>query len=164
LLDTLGGRLRGSGQQMAAYAYRDVGGSGYLSGLISHDRHTVDTQRRVLTGNALNSVVGQHTDSALLMRLETGLRLKAGLIPYLAMGGVSLRQGGFSEAGVLGLSAEAASLTAAFTELGTRLDRRFGGWTLAGSVSARRMSGGGNGFNAAFNGAEAVRFTVPGAR
>jgi len=161
-LDAFGGRLTGSGQQMALYAHRDIGRSGYFSGLLNHDRHTVDTRRQVLTGNAVNNVIGQHTDAATLVRLETGLRLNAGLTPYLAAGSVSLRQGGFAETGVLGLNADADTLTRAFADLGTRFERNVGNWSFASTLSARRLVGGRSGFNAAFNGADAVRFTVPG--
>jgi len=161
-LDALGGRLNGSGQQMAVYARRDVGSNGYLSALASHERHMVDTQRRVLTGDTFNTVIGQHTDNAALVRLESGLRLKGGLTPYLATGALSLRQGSFTESGVLGLSAGADTFSTAFVELGTRFDRHIGRWTFAGTASARRMSGGEGGFNAAFAGAEAARVNVTG--
>jgi len=161
-LDTLGGRLTGTGQQMAIYGRRDIGANGYLTGLVSHDRHTVDTQRRVLTGTAMNSVVGQHEDTALLARIETGIRLAGGLTPYLAAGSLSLRQGGFMESGTLGLSAGADSFTARFVDVGSRFDRQFGNWTFVSTLSARRMFGGDNGFNAAFTGAEVASFTVNG--
>jgi len=161
-LDTLGGRLTGQGQQMALYGRRDIGANGYLTGLVSHDRHTVDTQRRVLTGTALNSVVGQHEDAALLARLETGIRLKGGLTPYLAAGSLSLRQGGFTESGTLGLSASADTFTARFVDVGSRFDRQVGNWTFGSTLSARRMFGGDSGFNATFTGAEVASFTVNG--
>jgi len=161
-LDALGGRLTGSGQQMALYARRDLGQTGYFSGLASFDRHTVDTRRQVLTGNAVSSVIGQHTDGATLVRLETGLRLSGGLTPYLAAGSVSLRQGGFTETGVLGLNADADTFTRTFADLGTRFERNSGNWSFTGTLSARQMFGGRSSFNAAFNGAEAVRFAVPG--
>jgi len=161
-LDTLGGRLTGQGQQMAVYGRRDVGRNGYLTGLVSHDRHTVDTQRRVLTGSHLNSVIGQHEDTALLARIETGVRLAGGLTPYLAAGSLSLRQGGFTESGTLGLSAGADTFTARFVDIGSRFDKHVGNWTLGGTVSARKLFGHDSGFNAAFTGAEAARFTVNG--
>jgi len=161
-LDALGGRLTGSGQQMAVYARRDIGNNAYLTGQVSHDRHTVNTQRRVVAGNRVNGVVGQHTDNATLLRLESGFRFKGGLTPYLAAGALSLRQGGFSEVGILGLAAGADTLPATFVDFGTRLDRRFGRWTFASHVAARWMSGGNTGFNAAFAGAEAARFNITG--
>jgi len=161
-LDTLGGRLTGSGSQMAVYARTDLGRKGYLSGLASHDRHLIDTQRRVLAGNTLASVIGQHTDSTTLVRLESGLRLGSGLTPYLAAGSLSLRQGGFTESGLLGLSAAADTFSTTFADLGARFDRRFGQWSFASTLSARRLFGGDTGFNAAFTGAEAARFSVNG--
>jgi len=161
-LDTLGGRLTGTGQQMAVYGRRDVGQRGYLTGLVSHDRHTVDTQRRVLTGSHLNSVVAQHEDTALLARVETGVRLKGGLTPYLAAGTLSLRQGGFTESGTLGLSAGADTFTAPFIDVGSRFDKHVGNWTLGGTLSARKLFGDDRGFNAAFAGAEVASFTVNG--
>jgi len=161
-LDALGGRLTGQGQQMAAYGRRDIGTNGYLTGLVSHDRHTVDTQRRVLAGSHLNSVIGQHEDTALLARVETGVRLAGGLTPYLAAGSLSLRQGGFTESGVLGLSAGADTFTTRFVDIGSRFDKHVGNWTLGGTLSARRLFGSDSGFNAAFTGAEAASFTVNG--
>jgi len=161
-LDTFGGRLTGSGNQMAVYARSDLGPKGYLSGLVSHDRHLIDTQRRVLAGNTLGSVIGQHADSTTLVRLESGLRLSSGLTPYLAAGSLNLRQGGFTESGLLGLSAAANTFSATFADLGARFDRRFGQWTFASTLSARRLFGGETGFNAAFTGAEAAGFTVNG--
>jgi len=147
---------------MAVYALTGLGQRGYFSGLASHDRHIVDTQRRVLAGNTLGHVIGQHTDSATLVRLESGLRMSNGLTPYLAAGSLSLRQGGFSESGILGLSAAADTFSATFADLGARFDRRFGQWTFASTLSARRLFGGDTGFNAAFTGAEAAGFTVNG--
>jgi len=161
-LDTLGGRLTGQGQQMALYGRRDIGANGYLTGLVSHGRHTVDTQRRVPTGSHLNSVVGQHEDTALLARVETGVRLAGGLTPYLAAGSLSLRQGGFTESGVLGLSAGADTFTARFVDVGSRFDRQVGNWTFGSTLSARRMFGGDSSFNAAFTGAEVASFAVNG--
>jgi len=161
-LDVLGGRLTGSGQQMAVYGRRDLGDNGYLTGLVSHDRHTVDTQRRVLTGNSLNSVVGQHTDNATLIRLESGLRLAGGFAPYLAAGNISLRQGGFTESGVLGLSASADTFSARFVDVGSSFERRAGQWRFASTLSIRRMFGSDNNFSAAFTGAQAAGFTLSG--
>jgi len=161
-LDTLGGRLTGTGQQMALYGRRELGTKGYLTGLVSHDRHTVDTQRRVLTGSHLNSVIGQHEDTALLARVETGVRLAGGLTPYMATGSLSLRQGGFTESGTLGLSAGADTFTARFIDVGSRFDKHVGNWTLGGTLSARKLFGNDGGFNAVFAGAEAASFTVNG--
>jgi len=161
-LDTLGGRLTGQGQQMAVYGRRDIGSNGYLTGLFSHDRHTVDTQRRVLTGNTLNSVIGQHEDTALLARFETGVRLKGGLTPYIAAGSLSLRQGGFTESGTLGLSAAADTFSARFIDVGSRFDRQVKRWTFGSTLSARKLFGGNSGFNAAFTGAEVASFTING--
>jgi len=107
-------------------------------------------------------VIGQHTDSATLVRLESGLRLGNGLTPYLAAGSLSLRQGGFTESGLLGLSAAANTFSTSFADLGARFDRRFGQWSFASTLSARRLFGGDTGFNAAFTGAEAARFSVNG--
>jgi len=161
-LDTLGGRLTGQGQQMAIYGRREIGSNGYLTGLVSHDRHMVDTQRRVLTGSSLNSVIGQHEDTALLARFETGVRFKSGLTPYLAAGSLSLRQGGFTESGTLGLSAGADTFSARFIDVGSRFDRQVGHWTFGSTLSARKLFGGNSGFNAAFIGAEVASFTVNG--
>jgi len=161
-LDTLGGRLTGQGQQMAVYGRRDIGTKGYLTGLVSHDRHTVDTHRRVLTGTTLNSVVGQHEDTALLARLETGIRLKGGLTPYLAAGSLSLRQGGFTESGTLGLSAGADTFSSRFVDVGSRFDWQSGNWMFGSTLSARKLFGGNSSFNAAFTGAEVASFTVNG--
>jgi len=116
----------------------------------------------VLTGNSLNSVVGQHEDTALLARLETGVRLVSGLTPYLAAGSVSLRQGGFTESGTLGLSAGADTFTARFIDVGSRFDKQVGHWTLGGTLSARKLFGNDSGFNAAFTGAEVATFMVNG--
>jgi len=161
-LDALGGRLEGSGQQFAMYGRLGLGDRGYVLGLLSHDRHTVNTQRRVLAGNALHSVVGQHVDTAVLARVETGVQTIAGFTPYLAAGALSLRQGGFTEAGTLGLSAGGDTMTATFTDLGARFDRQIGDWIWSSTLSTRRMLGGDTGFNAAFIGAEAAGFAVQG--
>jgi len=161
-LDGLSGRLNGNGQQIAVYARTHLADKGYFSSLISFDEHLVETQRQVLTGDTLNLVSGEHTDSAMLVRLENGLNLKTGLAPYWAAGTLSLRQSGFTESGPLGLSASADTFAAQFAELGTRFDRRLGRWTFAANTSARRMFGRKTGFNAAFVGAEAVPFTVAG--
>jgi len=93
--------------------------------------------------------MGQHEDTALLARLETGVRLKGGLTPYLAAGSLSLRQGGFTE-------------SARFIDVGSRFDHQVGQWTLGGTLSARRLFGNDSGFSAAFAGAEVARFTVNG--
>jgi len=156
------GRLTGTGQQMALYARSGLGRRGYVTGLASVDRHRIDTQRRVLAGNTLGSVIGQHTDNSTLLRLETGVHLGAGLTPYFAAGHLSLRQGGFSESGLLGLTAAADTFNAAFADLGTRFERSIGRWMLGGTLAARRMFGGTPGFNAAFTGAEAAAFSISG--
>jgi len=161
-LDTFGGHLRGNGQQMAVYARRDVGTRGYLTGLISHDRHTVDTRRQVLTATRLNTVIGQHTDTATLARLETGFALHNGLTPYLAAGSLSLHQGGFSESGILGLSAAADTFSMRFVDIGSRFDRKVNHWTFGSHLTARRMFGGDAGFKAAFADAQAAAFTLAG--
>jgi len=161
-LDAFGGRLTGSGSQMAIYARTDLGPQGYLSGLVSHERHIIDTQRRVLAGNTLGSVIGQHADSTSQMRLESGVRLSPGLTPYLAAGRVSLRQGGFTESGLLGLTAGANTMSLSFADFGVHFDRKFSQWNLTSTLSARRMFGGDTGFNAAFAGAEAAGFSVSG--
>jgi len=91
---------------MAVYARTYLGDKSYFSSLISFNEHLVETQRQVLTGDTLNLVSGQHTDSATLVRLENGLNLETGLAPYWAAGTLSLRQSGFTESGALGLSAK----------------------------------------------------------
>jgi len=161
-LDTFGGRLTGTGQQMALYARRDSGNAAYLTGLVSVDRHTVETLRRVQVGDTLSGVGSQHTDQTALLRLESGLRLRGGVSPYLAAGSLSLRQGGFTESGLLGLTAGADTLTMAFFESGARFDRRHGQWSFSGMLAARRMLAGESGFNAAFTGAESALVMVDG--
>jgi len=161
-LDTLGGRLSGGGAQMALYARAEIGRSGYLTGLISQDRHTVDTWRQILAGDAVSGMMGRRVDSTTLVRLESGFRMGAGLTPYLAAGTLSLRQGGFTESGLLGLAAGADTLTAAFVDLGTRFDYRLGRLSVGNSISVRHMSGADPGFNAVFVGAETVGVSIAG--
>jgi len=161
-LDGFGGRLSGIGQQLAVYAHTHLGDQGYFSSVVSFDQHAVDTQRQVLAGDTLSQVSGQHIDNTTLFRLESGLNLKSGFTPYFATGALSLRQSGFTESGMLGLSVGTDTFTAEFAEIGTRFDRHVGRWTLAANTSVRRLFGNENGFNATFAGAEAAPFTVTG--
>lgn len=163
-LDALGGRSDSDYTGITAYGRFDLDGGVYLAGQLGVTHRDVDTARTVLAGTDAMQVTGEHDDSAWQARLEAG-RDFDGIAPFVAVGAVRHHRDSFSESGGdgLGLASDGDTSTTSYADLGVRLSRDLGRWTLRGSLVGRWLLAGEQpDSDAWFAAAPQARFTVKG--
>lgn len=164
-LDGLAGRYDGTQSGISAYAKTQVGTHGYVAGSLDYRSGDRDVKREVLIGSTTEQVAGTHRDSALTARIEAGLTLPSGLMPYVGAGVLRQRQGGIAEQGGSGFGLLAGADTAMlrFADVGLRFDQQIGAWTFGLDGQYRRLFGTPDlGYSAAFAGAPTDTFRING--
>lgn len=168
-LEGLAGELEARRTGVGVYALAQ-GDRSYASVTVGYDRMSVDTERGInLGGTGIETVTAARTDRVLHGRIEAGMEVGNGFIPYAAFGGLRHRQGSFAEqgAGGLGLAAASDTHTTRYGEAGVRFDRATANGGVWGGLLAGRwaLSGRDAGYTATFAGAgDAVSFTTDGQR
>lgn len=168
-LEGLAGELDARRTGVGVYALAK-GDRSYASVTVGYDRMSVDTERGInLGGTSIETVTAARTDRVLHGRIEAGMEVGNGFIPYAAFGGLRHRQGSFAEqgAGGLGLAAASDTHTTSYGEAGVRFDRATANGGVWGGLLAGRwaLSGRDAGYTATFAGAgDAVSFTTEGQR
>lgn len=162
-LDAGAGRIDGHRVGLAAYAVQDVGGSGYVAGVLAADRAAQDAWRTVIAGEQADVAKASRTDRNVQVRIEAGLKGK-GVKPFLAGGALRATQGGFTEAGSdLGLVAGAQSRSVSYGEAGVRWNGEAGAWAWSADLSGRWLLAGREPrYRAAFVVAPTAMFDVVG--
>lgn len=159
-------RLRGDDIGVSVWAHQNVG-DGYISAMLGATHSEVKTTRSIVSGSVVESAVENRTDWTGQARLEVGVNMTETLAPYVAMGAVSHKQGGFTETveSGLGLTAKADRATAVFGEVGVRLNGEVGDWYYNATAAYSNVFSGRNlNYTAAFEGMDTVGFDVASPR